>query len=137
MLLFCAWLVYWFVFFRYYTIFCSVLCSYNHGFGWEKCKSWTRTALKWPIESGPNFIKILSQKYCLKNFFPKRKLGGVPATTIQTLCDLAGDLFLLSRTLLCLAKLTDYWLYGMEPRTLLEKGKRGDMFWKLIIQICL
>ena len=31
--------------------------------------------------SGPNFIKLLSRKYCLANFCAKQKMGGAPVTT--------------------------------------------------------
>ena len=49
----------------------------------------------------PNFIKLLSRKYCLTNFLAKQNLSWAPATTTQTSVtwDKDVNLFLLSNSL--------------------------------------
>ena len=51
----------------------------------------------------------------MKNFFAKQKCSGATVTTLLTLCKLAGNMFLLNNTFLCLASFCSYRLYEVGP----------------------
>ena len=56
------------------------------------------------------FMKLLNRKYCLKNFLVKQKLSWHQSQLCNVNVVLAGNLFLLSNTFLCLASFCAYRL---------------------------
>ena len=54
---------------------------------------------------GPNLIRLLSRKYCLRNFFADKNRVGHQSQQCKLNEILAGNLLLLSSTLLCLQTL--------------------------------
>ena len=80
----------------------------------------------------PSFIKLLSTKYCLTKLFAKQTLSWAPVTTMIVI--LAGNLFLLSNTILCLPSFCAYRFYEIEPRQLFSHKHKHEKFSKVLLQ---
>ena len=103
-------------------------CGFDNGLrpSWSRSSSGTQTL-------GPNFIKMLSRKFCLA----KQKMTGVTVAAMVTVWYLAGNVFLLpSKSFLCNASFCADMLYGIVSCCEEEDDDELMQFLPIFFPIC-